>query len=109
LHRSIAGTGRDRRSATRAEAEVRYALTPIDSGKGTRVDIVLEFGLVGPLAQFGRSALVKDFVARLTAQFASNIEAALGGAPAAPAKLDAGGVLLAMLRAWLRRLFGWRA
>ncbi|MCC6471644.1 MAG: SRPBCC family protein [Alphaproteobacteria bacterium] len=103
---TIAGTGRDRRSATRAEGEVRYRLTPIDSGKATRVDIVLEFGLAGPLAQFGRSALIKDFVARLTAQFAHNVAAALSGSTAPPARLDAGGMLWAVLRAWLRRLFG---
>jgi carbon-monoxide dehydrogenase small subunit len=103
---SIAGAGRDRRSATRAEGEVRYRLTPLDGGRATRVAIALEFGLAGPLAQFGRSALVRDFVARLTAQFARNVEAALAGRPAAPAVLDTGGVLWAMLRAWLRRIFG---
>ncbi|MCC7047566.1 MAG: SRPBCC family protein [Alphaproteobacteria bacterium] len=105
---SIAGTGRDRRSATRAEGEVRYRLTPADGGRVTRVDIVLEFGLAGPLAQFGRTALVKDFVARLTAQFARNVAAALSGSTAPPARLDAGGMLWTVVKAWFARLFGRR-
>ena len=102
----IAGTGRDKRSATRAEGEVRYALTSLDGGKATRVAIALQFGLAGPLAQFGRGALVKDFVARLTAQFARNAEAALAGSMSAPKQLDAGGMLWAVMKAWLARLFG---
>jgi len=103
---TIAGTGRDKRSATRAEGEVRYTLAPIDGGKSTRVQIVLQFGLAGPLAQFGRSSLVQDFVSRLTAQFARNAEAALAGSTAAPKQLDAGSMLWAVVKAWLARLFG---
>lgn len=103
---AIQGTGRDPRSATRAEGEVRYTLTPLDGGRATRVAIVLEFGLAGPLAQFGRSALVKDFVARLTAQFARNAGAALSGSTEAPRQLDAGSMLWAVVKAWLARLFG---
>jgi carbon-monoxide dehydrogenase small subunit len=104
----ISGAGRDRRSATRAEGEVRYALSAVGGGSATRVDIVLAFGLAGPLAQFGRSALVRDFVARLTEQFARNVSAALGGVVPAPARLDAGRLVWAMIRSWLRRVFGRR-
>jgi aerobic carbon-monoxide dehydrogenase small subunit len=102
---TIAGTGRDKRSATRAEGEVRYTLTSIDGGKATRVAISLQFGLAGPLAQFGRNALVQDFVTRLTAQFARNAEAALAGSTAMPKQLDAGGMLWAIVKAWFARLF----
>lgn len=102
----IIGTGRDKRSATRAEGEVRYTLTPIDGGRATRVQILLQFGLAGPLAQFGRTSLVQDFVSRLTAQFARNAEAALAGSTAAPEQLEAGGMLWAVVKAWLARLFG---
>lgn len=103
---TIFGTGRDRRSATRAEGEVRYTLTPLADGKATRVVILLQFGLAGPLAQFGRTSLVQDFVSRLTAQFARNAEAALAGSTAAPKQLDAGSMLWAVVKAWLARLFG---
>ena len=63
-------------------------------------------GLAGPLAQFGRTSLVQDFVSRLTAQFARNVEAALAGSTAAPKQLDAGGMLWAVVKAWLARIFG---
>jgi predicted outer membrane repeat protein len=53
---------------------------------------------------------VRDFVGRLTAQFARNVAAALGGGVAAPTALDAGalagGVLWSTLRRWLLRLIG---
>ncbi|HET9802714.1 MAG TPA: hypothetical protein VFP96_05720, partial [Candidatus Acidoferrum sp.] len=35
--------------------------------------------LTGPLAQFGRGAIVEDIVARITAAFARNLEAQLSG------------------------------
>ena len=51
----------------------------------------------------------RDFVARLTQQFAANAAAALGGGqPAAPGgvRLDAGGLVWATIKAWVARLFG---
>lgn len=103
---TILGTGRDKRSATRAEGEVRYTLTPLDGGNATRVAILLQFGLAGPLAQFGRTSLVQDFVSRLAAQFARNAESALAGNIAAPRQLDAGGMIWAVVKTWLARLLG---
>ena len=103
---TILGSGRDKRSATRAEGEVRYTLAPLDGGKATRVTILLQFSLAGPLAQFGRTSLVQDFVTRLTAQFARNAEGALAGSTEAPKQLDAGSMLWAVAKAWFARLFG---
>jgi carbon-monoxide dehydrogenase small subunit len=111
---AIRGGGRDKLSATRARGEVRYSLVEADGGRATRVDLALAYALAGPLAQFSRAALVEDLVQRLTAAFATNLEARLAGAPAAPApaKLDAGSLLLsvawARIKALIAGLFGRR-
>ena len=98
----IRGGGRDKLSATRARGEVTYTLVEADGGRATRVDLAVAFALAGPLAQFSRAALVNDLVQRLNAAFATNLEARLAGANTAPApaKLDAGSLLLSV--AWTR-------
>jgi carbon-monoxide dehydrogenase small subunit len=98
----IRGSGRDKLSASRARGEVTYSLLEADGGRATRVELTVAFALAGPLAQFSRAALVNDLVQRLTAAFATNLEARLAGADTAPApaKLDAGSLLLSV--AWAR-------
>ncbi len=79
------------------------------------------FTLAGPLAQFGRAGIVNDLAARLTAEFASNLEARLDQAAAAPAgeaaaepapapELDAGALVLSVIwqriKAFFARIFG---
>ena len=59
----VTGTGGDRKSGSRASGEVDYRLTTTAMPSGeeaTRVDVVLAYALTGPLAQFGRSSLVRD-------------------------------------------------
>ena len=111
---SIAGTGRDSTSASRARGRVAYALSEAQDGAATRIDVTLAYALTGPLAQFGRGALVKDLVTRLTDAFAENLAARLSApesaAQAPAAELKAGTLLLSALmdriRALLRRWFG---
>lgn len=110
----ILGAGRDRLSASRANAELEYALTAEPSGAATRVDITVRALLLGPLAQFGRSAIVKDLAARLTDMFAHRLERRLAGLPDAPDDAAApiaagrllGGVIVARMRSALARLLG---
>jgi aerobic carbon-monoxide dehydrogenase small subunit len=109
----ILGAGRDRLSASRANAELEYALTAEPSGAATRVDITVRALLLGPLAQFGRSAIVNDLAARLTDMFARRLERRLAGLPDAPddaAPIAAGrllgGVIVARMRNALARLLG---
>jgi carbon-monoxide dehydrogenase small subunit len=112
---TIAGSGRDRRSATRAKGRVEYRLTEEDGGAATRVEVEVAFSLAGPLAQFSRGGIVTDLAARLTARFAENLEARLGGAAAgateptvaeeAPAALDAGGLLLSVVWSRIKAVF----
>jgi carbon-monoxide dehydrogenase small subunit len=107
----IEGSGRDRRSATRARGRVAYRLLEEAGGAATRVEVEVAFALAGPLAQFSRGGIVSDLAGRLSAAFAENLQARLdaaaGGAPApepAAARLDAGGLLVSVLWARIKAL-----
>jgi len=75
---TLSGGGNDEKRASRVKGQVAYRLTEQD-GSSTRVHLSLVYQLQGPLAQFGRSGLVRDFTRRLTAQFAGNLAAELRG------------------------------
>jgi len=114
---TIVGQGRDTRSGTRARGRVAYTVRADQHG-GARVEVEVGYALAGPLAHFGRSGLVNDLVGRLTRTFAENLEGRLAagetptGDEAAPAALDAGGLVRAVLwqrlKAVLARLFARR-
>ena len=108
----VLGAGNDRLSGSRAVSEIEYRLLP--EGTGTRVELMIRVLLVGPLAQFGRSGIVEDIVARVAQAFARNLEARLTGSVSGlemqtSAPLAAGSLLrqalAARLRAVLARLF----
>ena len=108
----VLGAGNDRLSGSRAVGEIEYRLLP--EGTGTRVELMIRVLLVGPLAQFGRSGIVEDIVARVAQAFARNLEARLTGSVSGlemqtSAPLAAGSLLrqalAARLRAVLARLF----
>jgi aerobic carbon-monoxide dehydrogenase small subunit len=101
----IVGIGSDRRSRSSTQGEIRYRLAPV--GQGTRVDLSIGYTLTGMLAQVGRPGLVRDLAARLTAEFAGNLDRRLSGTPlaeAAPAELNGTALLFGLLRA---RVAGW--
>jgi aerobic carbon-monoxide dehydrogenase small subunit len=103
---TILGAGWDRLSASRANAEIEYALTAERAGAGSRVDIAVRAVLLGPLAQFGRSTIVSDLAGRLTDMFARNLERSLAGGPNAANvssnPISAGGLLRAVIAARVR-------
>ncbi len=110
----LAGRGGDLSSASRASGQIDYRVVE-DGPDATRIEVAIAYALTGPLAQFGRSGLVKDLVGRIAAEFARNLETRLlqpegSGPPARAAAIDAGGFVLGMLwqrlRASLARLFG---
>ena len=108
---TIRGRGRDSRTNSAASGEVSYLLIEEKSGAATRVDVEVAYALTGALAQFSRSGIVNDLAERLTAAFARNLEARLsGGADASSGEaapqpeLDAGSLLLAVVRARIKRL-----
>jgi carbon monoxide dehydrogenase subunit G len=90
----IAGTGSDRKSGTRAKGSVSFGLA--DEGGATRIDLVVDYALAGALAQFNRGGVVRDLAARLTAQFAENLQSALATATPLPAepRVRLGGMLI---------------
>lgn len=108
----ILGSARDKRSGTSAQGDVRYRLSPVNDGLGTRVDIVLGYALAGPLAQFSRGAIARDIARKLTESFGENLRQRLtGGAQAGStvAELNAGAVfwsvVIGRIRALMSRLF----
>jgi carbon-monoxide dehydrogenase small subunit len=106
----IRGQGRDSRTSSTAIGEVSYVLVEESSGAATRVDIEIGYALRGALAQFSRAGIVNDLAERLTAAFAQNVEARLGSADAwnaatAPSELDAGSLILSVIRTRIRRFF----
>lgn len=114
----VSGKGADARSSSRATGSMTYRLTE-EAGPGTtRVAIVSDVNLAGPLAQFSKGPIVQEIANRITAAFVENFEARLSPAgtakaaegPSAPPPLDAGNLLWAVLRerlcTFLRRLTG---
>jgi carbon monoxide dehydrogenase subunit G len=119
---SLAGSGVDRATNSRVKGDAKFALH--ETTDGTRVHVLVDYALTGALAQFGRPGIVKEIASNITQQFAANLRARLAervpaqGAPvktasppaetrrAAPAQLDAGGLLWRVLWGRIKRLFG---
>jgi carbon-monoxide dehydrogenase small subunit len=101
----VRGGGNDVRGGSRANGQVTYRLLEEAGGTSTRVEVSLQLQLQGPLAQFARTGLVKDFASRMIAQFSRNLAADLSGgqAPAQgdTAPIKAGTLLWSMLWGWL--------
>lgn len=111
LEAVLRGAGQDTLSQSRATGDVRYRLKST-SEHGTRVEVELVYSLQGPLAQFSRSGLVRDFVRRMIDDFGANVTRRLQtpGEPGAAAVPAAGfsplRTLLQVLWTRIRRLFG---
>jgi carbon-monoxide dehydrogenase small subunit len=99
----ITGAGNAMRSNSTTRGVVSYRLLPVGDGQSTEVALTIGYTLTGMLAQFGRPTIVQDVAARLTAAFAENLEARLGGKVAAD--LDAGSLVLSVVVGRLQRLF----
>lgn len=109
----IQGSGSDARSNSATRGRILYRLTEMEGGGATRVDLTVGYTLTGVLAQVGRAGIVREVAGRLTAAFAENLEARLGGGGdglAAPRELRAGSLIIDVLKARvaavLRRLLG---
>ena len=102
----IRGAGQDSLASSHARGDIAYALSEDGPGR-TRVRVSIDYSLQGPLAQFSRGGLVREFVGRMVAEFAANLDRSLaaGAKPVAPAA-EIG--LASVLWAWLKSLFGRR-
>jgi carbon-monoxide dehydrogenase small subunit len=99
----IVGMGSDQRSRSSTQGEIRYRLVPSEQGAATRVELSIGYSLKGMLAQIARDGLVRDLAARLTADFARNLDRHLSGdQPAAitegPQELNGMTMLIDILR-----------
>jgi aerobic carbon-monoxide dehydrogenase small subunit len=106
----LRGAGQDSLSKSRAQGDVAYRLESLAADK-TRVHVDMVYALQGPLAQFSRSGLVKDFVRRMVADFGRQVSQRLGGqtvsasAPTRPVSIAAvmWSVLCNRVLAWFGR------
>jgi carbon-monoxide dehydrogenase small subunit len=103
------GAGTDSMSGSRARGDITYRVVPEEGGRTSGVEVTLDYSLVGPLAQFSRSGLVRDFAGRLIAEFGRNLAARIAAPEAQPvqaAELKAGSMFLAVLWRRFLALFG---
>lgn len=68
----LKGAGQDSLSNSRASGNVAYVVRALDDGQA-EVLVDLQYALQGPLAQFSRSGLVRDFVRRMIGDFGRNV------------------------------------
>jgi carbon-monoxide dehydrogenase small subunit len=108
----IRGSGQDRHSNSRTKGEIEYRLLEEQDGCATRVDIAVDYSLAGSLAQFSRESIVNDVAARLTAEFAANLQARLDATssstetkPVAAKQLNAGSLILPVIWARIKAFF----
>ena len=65
----LRGAGKDPRGLGHADASVSISASP--EGNATMLEITSDVRLGGPVAQFGRQAIVTDIVKRMLGEFAS--------------------------------------
>jgi carbon-monoxide dehydrogenase small subunit len=102
---TVQGAGGDGISRSRADGAIRFAAIAV-ADKASRLDIDMTYKLSGPLAQFGRPAVVAHVVDRLLAEVAANLaQASHGKTVTASAPIGGIGFVLGTLLAMLRQLF----
>jgi aerobic carbon-monoxide dehydrogenase small subunit len=102
----ISGEGRDARTGTRLSARAVLLLHEQDAN-ATGATLSIDYTLRGPLAQFARGAVVREFAAEIAEIVARNLEARIGGAPPSPTSgLSAGRLMLRVIWRRLRALLG---
>ena len=80
----IVGRGNDRTSRSNLDGALEFKLTS-DSNARSQLDLDIVYRLRGPLAQFGRPAIVEEIADRLLQTTARNLEAKATGQAAAAA------------------------
>jgi uncharacterized protein len=112
----VSGKGADARSSSRVTGAMTYRLGEGSAPGATRVEVASDINLAGPLAQFGKGAVMQEVANRITMEFVKNFESALS-ATADPGQadrsdsgasnqpLDAGNLLWSVLRERFLALF----
>ena len=100
----VAGQGRDSGSGSSVRGEVRFAVN--GEGNQTQVDVTLTYALTGSFAQFARGGIVNDVAARITRDFAANLQDRLEGREARVTEIAGGSRFLGAAWDFIKRLFG---
>lgn len=106
-HMEIKGRGVDRTGGSQGQVKVLVALVGTDAGH-TDVTLDSQVTLAGPIAQFGRTGLVKEVSRRLIDEFADCLHAKLdAGSTDEASAVEAGDVkalslLFSSLWSWIR-------
>jgi len=101
----VRGAGGDGISRSRADGAIRFAARP-DAADRSRLDLDITYKLSGPLAQFGRPAVVANVVDWLLGEVAKNLaQAAAGGTVTASAPIGGIRFLFGTLLGIVQRLF----
>jgi carbon-monoxide dehydrogenase small subunit len=103
---TLSGQGEDRATGTRLHLDARFRVDE-EGPSASVVELTVDYGLRGALAQFGRAGIVELVAAEVVQQAARNLEARLaGGGAAVGAPLGVGRILLKLLSARLAALAG---
>jgi uncharacterized protein len=105
----VEGKGIDKRGGSRSRLVLDYRLEPVEAN--TRVTVIANVSLSGPIAQFGRTGLVtesaniviREFVATLEKKLSAETEP--GSAAVKAPELKGFSLLFASFIAWMRRFF----
>ena len=106
----LIGRGNDRISRSMLDGALNFKLLPQGTG-GTDISLDMRYLLKGPLAQFGRPAVVEEIADRLLAETARNLDAvATGSRPSddKPQALGAGALIWAALVGLVKSILGRR-
>jgi carbon-monoxide dehydrogenase small subunit len=107
----LRGAGQDSLSKSRAQGDITYALQEVGPDT-TRVQVNMVYAMQGPLAQFSRSGLVKDFVSRMVADFGKQVTRRLAGQAVSPDEakpsISVAGMMWSVLWNRVRGWFGGR-
>jgi aerobic carbon-monoxide dehydrogenase small subunit len=102
---NVYGGGGDSATRSRADGAIHFSAQPV-TPDCSRLDLAITYKLSGPLAQFGRPAVVEAVVDRLLAEATKNLaQAASGGIVADAAPISAIQFLFETLVATVRRFF----
>ena len=104
---TIDGSGQDTRSRSTGEGRIELAVLPATTG-GSILRLRLRYALKGPLAQFGRGAVVDTVVEQILKRFAANLASTaegseVGSTPAVGVLALATAAVGRRLRRWLTR------
>jgi carbon-monoxide dehydrogenase small subunit len=102
---AIRGSGVDSLSGSRARGDISYVLSDAGNGK-TKVAVAIDYSLQGPLAQFSRGGIVKEFVKKMVADFSANLNAKLSGGAMPAAQMDTAGFFWTWLKGRIKAIFG---